>query len=126
MYVAPRRHPRIRSNHPGEVEILLPGKHGPPHRVRIPVTIRSVSCEGVGLSLEGRPKRRLGRGDTVTMHLSVNEHDVELPGRVAWFNDRHKYPLHLGIQLQLEFARTNMRHAYAHWVVKLSRSNLGG
>lgn len=126
MFVAPRKHPRLRSNHPGEVEILLPGKPGAPRKVRIPVTIRSVSSEGVGVSLNGRPERPPGRGDTVTMRIARKSDPVELPGRVAWFNDQHKYPIHLGIHLQLEFARSSMRHAFAHWVVDLSRSQLGG
>ena len=126
MFVAPRKHPRLRSNHPGEVEILLPGTPGSPQKMLIPVTIRSVSCEGVGVTLEKIPERPLGRGDTVTMHLSANGSSVALPGRVAWFNDHHKYPIHLGIHLQLQFARSKMRHAYAHWVVDLSRSQLGG
>jgi hypothetical protein len=126
MFVAPRKHPRLRSNHPGEVEILLPGKPGAPKKVCIPVTIRSVSVEGVGVSLDGRPARPPGRGDTVTMRIGASGHLMELPGRVAWFNNEHKYAIHLGIHLQLEFARAPMRHAYAHWVVDLSRSQLGG
>ncbi len=126
MFVAPRKHPRLRSDHPGEVEILLPGKPGAPQKMRIPVTIRSVSVEGVGVALDVHPERPLGRGDTVTMRISKLEQPVELPGRVAWFNDQHKYPIQLGIHLQLEFARANMRHAFAHWVVDLSRAQLGG
>jgi len=126
MFVAPRKHPRLRSNHPGEVEILLPGKPGAPRKLCIPVTIRSVSVEGVGVALNAHPDRPLGRGDTVTMRITSDKDPMEIPGRVAWFNDHHKYPIHLGIHLQLEFARANMRHAYAHWVVDLSRAQLGG
>ena len=126
MFKAPRKHPRLRSNHPGEVEILLPGKPGAPKRVCIPVTIRSVSCEGLGLSVSGSPDWFPGQGDTITMRIASQEHPMELPGRVAWFNQHHKHPIHLGIHLQLEFARPAMRHAFAHWVVDLSRSQLGG
>ena len=52
-------------------------------RVRIPMTLRSISCEGAGVVLSDRSQRvRPGTPVTVTFHSGRDK--FELPGRVAW------------------------------------------
>ncbi len=60
------------------------------------------------------------------MHIPGDHDAMEIPGRIVWFNDKHRYPLQLGVHLHLGLARPTARHAYANWVVDQSKVQLGG
>jgi hypothetical protein len=114
-----RRYPRVPFDKPGQLEVRVSPRRAPTRRMHVPVTIRSISCEGVGIALREPQALPIGRGASVTMHFSIGRYELQLPGRVAWHRDRGEstYPFDLGIRLQLELAPVEMRQAYATWIV---------
>jgi hypothetical protein len=123
-----RRYPRVPLDQPGEMEINVRGEPGTSGRnLRVPVTIRTVSCEGMGLALRRKDLPGVGVGATVTMRLLVGGVNVEIPGRIAWFDPREPQGrFDLGVRLQLEIARAAMRQQWAEWVVGLIRVRAEG
>ena len=95
-------------------------------RVRIPMTLRSISCEGAGVVLSDRSQRvRPGTPVTVTFHSGRDK--FELPGRVAWCAraEQGSPRFDLGVRFQLAAAQHAMRQSYARWVVGLIRDLRG-
>src|SRR5262245_17220070 len=67
-----RRQPRVPPDQPGEMEIKVRAAAGATGRAgKVPVTIRTVSCEGMGLALRTRDLPGMGPGTQVTMRLQV-------------------------------------------------------
>jgi PilZ domain-containing protein len=120
-----RRYPRVPLDQPGEMEIRIRPTPGAASRPRkVPVTIRTVSCEGMGLVVrDRRDLRGIGVGTTVTMRLEAGGARVEVPGRVAWYDPRAPETRYdLGVKLHLEIARAAERQHWAEWVVGLIRA----
>ncbi|HTM22982.1 MAG TPA: PilZ domain-containing protein [Kofleriaceae bacterium] len=119
-----RRYPRVPLEQPGEMEIRIRTAPGAASRpIKVPVMIRTVSCEGMGLVLESRGLQGLAVGTTVTMRLQAGGARIEVPGRIAWYDPREPNSRYdLGIKLHLEIARAAMRQHWAEWVVGLIRT----
>ncbi len=92
-------------------------------RESIPITIRSLSCEGCGV-LFSAVRRRVPRGTHVTIRFGARGPGrFELPGRVAWTaRDGANGAFDLGVRFQLELAQLRMRQTYARWIVGLIQS----
>lgn len=99
----------------------MPEGRGPTRRVRVPMTIRSLSCEGVGLALQSPLSVPLRRGTGVVLHFAAGDRDVVLPGQVVWFSPEPGRTFDLGVRLQLELAEARSRQAYATWIVDVTR-----
>jgi hypothetical protein len=113
-----RRYPRVAIEQDGELEVRVGAG-----RVSVPVTIRSISCEGAGITFSAR-RPTLCRGATVTMRFRSSARDsFVLPGRVAWCapNGERRGDFDVGVRFQLELAQNQTRQRYAHWIVRLIR-----
>ena len=121
----PRRFPRLVFDTPAEVEVTAPVAQRRLRRsVRVPATIRSLSCEGAGLQLGlGAATLNLIAGASVMLRFTAEESQLELPGLVAWCHTS-KGEQHVGVRLQLELARAFARHTYATWIVALTRARM--
>jgi hypothetical protein len=97
------------------MEVRLDDSGTSASRVRIPVTICTISPEGVGLAFDEPSDLKLYRGATVMMRFSTDRKKLEIPGRVAWY--KADQPLGIGIQLRLELAPAAIRQEYADWIV---------
>src|SRR5688572_20870716 len=103
-----RRFRRIRYEHPAEVEVRVesrqPGASG--RRIRLPVTLRTVSPEGVGLAMSPVQSFVPVKGGQITTVLSVLDQTFELPGKIAWCarTSGTSPRIDMGIQLRLELA----------------------
>lgn len=116
-----RRYPRVPFEARGEMEV-----RGEQEPVRIPMTVRSISCEGAGVVLADR-SQRLRPGASVTLKFRSGRDRFELPGRVAWAThgegDGQRFDL--GVRFQLAAVQHAMRQSYARWVVGLIRDLRG-
>jgi len=117
-----RRFPRLPCNRPGEMEVRLQDASFRVERVRVPVVIRSISCEGVGVEIEQRKVLPLPRGAHVTIRFQVSREEMEIPGRIAWSRraggeGEPGGAADLGVRFHLELARRATRQAYAIWIV---------
>ena len=114
-----RKYPRADVDQRGVLTVRIPDKNVT-HRV--PVAIRQISCEGVGLVFldEGCP---VERRDMVTMDFKVDSLHFEIPGLIAWVAPRKSRSgqLDLGIRFQLALVPNETRQAYARWIVELLR-----
>lgn len=115
---AHRRYPRVPVEQSGELVARVGGS-----RESIPITIRSLSCEGCGVEFR-TGRRRVPRGTHVTIRFGDRELGrFELPGRVVWIaREGANGPFDLGVRFQLELAQLQMRRAYARWIVRLIQS----
>lgn len=88
---------------------------------KLPVDIRSISCEGVGLKLHQR--QPLEHRSTVRMDFSIDGRRFEIPGLVVWVANTaaEPGPLDVGIRFLLAAVPHETRQAYAAWVVNLLR-----
>ncbi len=111
-----RQYPRIPLDSPAQLKILshLRKKCDWPS---LPVTIRSASCEGVGLVLHQETPTQLLRRDKIQLSLRIDDSPMLLPGHVVWSNQDTDGGLDLGIRLDLAFARAADRRVYSSWVV---------
>ncbi len=111
-----RKYPRVAFDQPADIAVRIRGE-----RIRIPVTIRSISCEGVGLSLAPEHRQHIPRGATVILSFDADGGDFEIPGRVVWSVSPTSVPgeVDVGVRLQLELAPYVMRQAYASWIVSV-------
>ena len=118
--ISRRKYPRLPWKQKGELSFK--DDLGDP--VLVPVVIRSISPEGLGLGAR-RDDELPPVGTRVHVSFQIGQRDIELPGRVVW---RQRASTHsaLGIRLTLALARASMRHAYASWIVdRLRRSRQG-
>ena len=83
----------------------------------IAVSIRTASCEGVGLVLLSPTPELLLRRDKIQISLRVDDCPMRLPGHVVWSTQGKDGELDLGIKLDLAFARAADRRTYSTWVV---------
>lgn len=112
-----RRYPRIAIEHPGELELRNDDGSGRKRTDRVPVLIRAVSCEGIGLHLCQRTEG-LTIGRIVTIRFTVGRSNtMELPARVVWYRPAPDQRFDLGLRLQLEIAPAATRRNYAAWIV---------
>jgi hypothetical protein len=118
---ARRKYPRVGLERPCDVELRMPQGRGPTRRVRVPMTIRSLSCEGAGLALQEPLPAPLDRGAGVVLHFSAGDQAVILPGHVVWYSPEPGRALEVGVRLQLELAEARSRQAYATWIVDVTR-----
>lgn len=88
---------------------------------RLPVDIRSISCEGVGLKLHN--KQPLEHRSTVKMDFSIDGRRFEIPGLIVWVASAGSVPgpLDVGVRFLLAAVPHETRQAYAAWVVNLLR-----
>jgi hypothetical protein len=120
-----RKFRRIRYEHPAEVEVRIdaakPGVSA--RRMRLPVTLRTVSPEGVGLAMDPVQAYAPVRGGQITTVMQVRDQKFELPGKIAWcVRSSGAVPrIDMGIHLHLELAAAATRKAYATWIVNLTR-----
>ena len=112
-----RRFPRIPFLQTGEIEIRSKDFD----KVRVPISIRTVSCEGVGLHVTQSSAIGIKRGTSVTLHFVAGDSRLEIPGRVAWATEERD----VGIKLQLALAGAATRHAYAAWIVDTTKRAVG-
>lgn len=98
-------------------------------RARFPVTIHTISCEGMGLSMrQPSGMSAIVPGTMVVMCFALRERAVELPANIVWFQPNRERPgeLSVGIHLRLELAAAATRQAFATWVVGLTTQAGGG
>jgi len=88
---------------------------------RVTVALRSVSCEGVGVSIS--EPCTVERRAPVTVDFNADGHHFEIPGLVAWVGTAtvKGSPFDLGVKLQLTAATSKTRQDYAQWIVNLLR-----
>jgi hypothetical protein len=114
-----RKYPRAGLEQPGVMTVRVPDQ---PLAQRIPVTIRSISPEGVGVQVDEK-RLRLERRATVTMHFVVEGRQFEIPGSIAWVapaaNPQSR--MDVGVHFQLALVPIGMRQSYANWIVSLLR-----
>ncbi|MCG8416490.1 MAG: PilZ domain-containing protein [Proteobacteria bacterium] len=106
-----RRYPRLDWEQTGSLDLNEPGGE----RISVPIVIRSVSPEGLGVATDAGAELP-GAGRILTINFKIGQRDISLPGRVMWLqrSDRHNA---VGIRLVLELARASMRQAFASWIV---------
>jgi hypothetical protein len=87
---------------------------------RVPVMIRSITCEGAGIAL-GRATSWIQPGSQVELRFQVDGSAVNVPGRIAWYDPSaaDKAPFHAGIRFRLDAARADHSRRYADWIVDL-------
>jgi hypothetical protein len=115
-----RRYPRATIDSPGVMIVRLPG-HPMPRK--IPIAIRSISPEGLGVLLgETCP---IEKKAMVTIDFTVGSQHFEIPGLVAWTapSGKPRGALDLGVRFQLAMVPNAVRQAYATWVVDFLRRN---
>jgi hypothetical protein len=115
---ANRRYPRIVTEQLGAMEIRVVTKGKVDSRVRVPISIRSLSCEGAGVML-GQPIA-VERGSAATVSFAVAGQRFELPSRIVWIASptQTNRQFDLGVKFQLELAQHATRQAYAQWIVE--------
>lgn len=111
-----RRYPRIDLETSGE--LVGPGDHA------VPVTIRSLSCEGVGLELAA--DGTLVPASVVAVRFTLPEGPVALPARVVWAAGRRA-----GLHLRLAELDSDSKRAFGAWIgprtkEALARARAGG
>lgn len=113
-----RRFRRVPLHRHAEMEVHQPLR-GP--QGAVPVTIRSITCEGAGLGLPESWKQSLRRGDPVTVRFATDDHPMmELPGQVAWYDGPTRASnLHVGVRFHLLSAGPEVVGRYADWIVDL-------
>ena len=90
--------------------------------LRLPVAIRSISPEGVGVSL-GNERCTLERRTTVMVNFVVEGHKFEIPGQIVWVagSKAPRGPLDIGVRFTLAAVPNEIRQAYARWIVDFLR-----
>ena len=111
-----RQYPRIPLDNPAQLQIVRHLRK-PCKWDAFSVTIRTASCEGVGLALHGATPEPLLRRDKVVLSLKAGNAPIHVPGHVVWNNQDDSGELDLGIRLDLGFARAVDRRIYSSWVV---------
>ncbi len=115
----PRKYPRAEIDQPGVLSVRMPSLQ---ETRRVPVAIRSISCEGVGLVL-GSERCPLERRATVTMDFIIEGFHYQIPGLIVWVAPpTAKGPLDVGVKFQLAAVTNETRQAYARWIVSFLRS----
>lgn len=122
-----RRFPRVSITGEGAVTVravgtaseLTPAQlpDSPPVRVRL----QDLSPAGAGIIMN--PDSAPSRRDRVTLHLSVNGKQLDIPARVAW-KGFYGELVRVGLSLELELASAAHRRAYAEWIVDRIRREL--
>jgi hypothetical protein len=119
MTAAKRRYPRVSFQHTGTIELRVPTGPRTSSLVKVPVAVKTISCEGTGLCV-AQPSMRFERGASLRVFLPINEHRFEIPGRIAWVAAPSSTgAVDLGIRFQLELTENVTRQAYARWIVEL-------
>jgi hypothetical protein len=114
--ISNRQYPRIPLDSPAQLEVLSHLRKSCDWP-QIPVTIRTASCEGVGLVLHQATPKLLLRRDKIQLSFRIDDSPMRLPGHVVWSNQDTEDGLDLGIRLDLAFARASDRREYSSWVV---------
>lgn len=105
-----RRYPRVACDVPAELTI--------DQAKTIPVAIRSLTCEGMGLLIGDPMTDSPALESTVTVRLSAFGREVVLSGHVVWFDPlRTGEPVNLGIHIDDEPKDPDVANAWADWVV---------
>ena len=109
-------------NSPGVMTVRVPGT---PIARKVAVSIKSISPEGLGLSL-GAERFPVEAKAMVTMDFRVDSQRFEIPGLVAWVAppSGSKGDLDLGIRFQLAMVPNAVRTAYAQWIVDFLRRQM--
>ena len=115
-HVSSRQYPRIPLDSPGQLEVLTHLRKQC-NWESIAVSIRTASCEGVGVVLHRPTPELLLRRDKIQISLRVGDSSMRLPGHIVWNNQGKEGELDLGIKLDLAFARAADRQIYSTWVV---------
>lgn len=102
------------------MEVSSPGRERDGAPQVLPIVVRSLTCEGVGLSISGSEWPWLERGTPVMLRFCAGERVVELPGHVAWqLEGRDPDALcDLGVRWYLEDPPCDSMLAYAAWIVE--------
>ena len=115
-----RQFPRIRVDKPAELDVATRPSPGT-EPTRLAGTIRSLSCEGLGLALDDPTAVDLPPGSPVTIRFLVEDKIINIPGRIAWQGEAaEKRPFNLGIHLELDAAGSTNRAIFAPWIVQLT------
>jgi hypothetical protein len=104
-----RRFPRIAFEGAGEVEA--------PGAAAVPVVVRDVSCEGVGLELPAGA--RLLPGAIVALRFSTPEGPVVLSARVVWVAGQR-----IGTHLRLGDTEPASKRTFGAWIAPLTKQAL--
>lgn len=114
-----RKSPRAPIDEPGMLTVRTREQHR-----RVPVAIRSISCEGAGLALRDRAQR-VERRTTIRMDFTIDGRPFEIPGLVVWVADgaAPEGTLDVGVRFLLAAVTHETRQAYARWVVEILRRN---
>jgi hypothetical protein len=118
VFTANRKYPRVDVDQPGVLTVRVPHQ---PLAQRVPVAIKSISPEGVGVALADT-RYKLERRATVTMHFDVDGRHFEIPGQVVWVAPPATPGRpDVGVRFTLALAPHDMRKSYANWIVNLLR-----
>jgi hypothetical protein len=105
-----RRYPRIPFD--GTGQLSREGADG-----ALPVTVRCLSCEGVGLEL--RADDTLVPGAVVALRFEVPEGPIALPGRVVWAAGRRA-----GVHLRLAEIDPASKKTFGAWIAPRTKEAL--
>lgn len=114
----PRRCPRYPQSRAGEVELPARGRKLPSSVV--PMVLRDVSADGIGIRLERTPDRSVTRGESLKLRFLAGSRSIEIPGQVVWLESGARAGVTVGVKLALALAGSMNRQAYAAWVDALS------
>lgn len=112
-----RRFPRVACTEQGELELHKRHLDPTSDKIRLPVELFSMSCDGIGLSLR-RPapqQSTLIPGSQVTITFAVGGEEIQLPARVVWSAGTRA-----GLRLRLARADEHTRQTFARWIVPLT------
>jgi len=114
---AQRRYPRAAINEPAHLTLRTREQNR-----RLPVSIRSISPEGVGLALKDT-SQALALRATVRMDFSIAGRPFEIPGVIVWVAGAAAASggVDVGVRFLLATVTHETRQAYASWVVELLR-----
>ena len=116
-----RRYPRATIQAPAVMTVKVPGT---PIARKVAVSIKSISPEGLGLSLAGE-RFPVETKAMVTMDFHIDSKHFEIPGLVAWVaSPSAKGDMDLGIRFQLAMVPNAVRTAYAQWIVDFLRKQM--
>jgi hypothetical protein len=92
---------------------------------RLAITVRSVSARGLGGEILGAAAAGLARGTPITVHLPGPDHELVLPGAIAWTDPGPTRIAEgrVGIRLLLELAPASERRRFSHWLRRVAAAN---
>ena len=115
MSISSRKYPRIPITRPATLDLQLSGGQLGDW-TSVAVTVKTASCEGVGLKLEVEIEKEIRRNYKGILHFRAGNSPVEIPARIAWVSSA-KGETHLGLRLDLALAQATCREIYSSWIV---------